>query len=315
MKAFGPVPSRRLGRSLGINNIPPKTCTYACVYCQLGRTIKMTDRRRAFYAPEKLQQDVKQKVEAVHNVGERIDYLTFVPDGETTLDSNLGREIELLKPLGIRVAVITNSSLIWQNEVLASLLLADLVSLKVDSVREDVWRRVDRPHRRLPFGLILEGTLQFARIFRGQLITETMLVSGVNDDEEQLQELAEFLAELKPTQAYISIPTRPPAEKWVRPPDEQAVNRAYHIISRRVGSVEYLIGYEGDEFTVTGNSEEDILNITAVHPMREDAIDRLLEKAGASREMISRLMAQGVLSEVTYEGSRFYLRKFNRGKK
>ena len=119
MITFGPVPSRRLGRSLGINNIPPKICTYSCVYCQLGRTIKMQADRRAFYEPEKVFQDVKNKVEKAKGKGETIDYLTFVPDGEPTLDINLGREIELLRPLGIKVAVISNSSLIWREDVIA----------------------------------------------------------------------------------------------------------------------------------------------------------------------------------------------------
>ncbi|MCK4471545.1 MAG: radical SAM protein, partial [Anaerolineae bacterium] len=117
MIAFGPVPSRRLGRSLGINNIPPKICTYSCVYCQLGRTIKMQIKRHAFYEPEKVLQDVHDKVEKVRETGERIDYLTFVPDGEPTLDVNLGREIELLRPLGIKIAVISNGSLIGREDV------------------------------------------------------------------------------------------------------------------------------------------------------------------------------------------------------
>ena len=110
MIAFGPVPSRRLGRSLGINHIPPKVCTYACVYCQLGRTIKMQVERGTFYEPEDILKDVRDKVEKSREVGEAIDYLSFVPDGEPTLDVNLGREIELLKPLGIKIAVITNGS-------------------------------------------------------------------------------------------------------------------------------------------------------------------------------------------------------------
>jgi wyosine [tRNA(Phe)-imidazoG37] synthetase (radical SAM superfamily) len=108
MRAFGPVPSRRLGRSLGINNIPPKACTYSCVYCQVGRTSEMQVERRSFYDPEEVVQDVWDRVQRSTEAGETIDYLTFVPDGEPTLDVHLGREIELLKPLGIPIAVITN---------------------------------------------------------------------------------------------------------------------------------------------------------------------------------------------------------------
>jgi wyosine [tRNA(Phe)-imidazoG37] synthetase (radical SAM superfamily) len=100
MLTFGPVPSRRLGRSLGINNIPPKVCTFSCVYCQLGRTIKMQVERRAFFEPQKILSAVCDKIEKTRHSGESIDYVTFVPDGEPTLDPNLGREIELLRPLG-----------------------------------------------------------------------------------------------------------------------------------------------------------------------------------------------------------------------
>jgi len=105
---FGPVPSRRLGQSLGINNIPPKICSYSCVYCQVGRTLHMQAERKAFYKPEEILKAVERKVKDAKNKGEGIDYLTFVPDGEPTLDINLGKEIELLKQLGIKIAVITN---------------------------------------------------------------------------------------------------------------------------------------------------------------------------------------------------------------
>ena len=147
MIAFGPVPSRRLGRSLGINNIPPKVCTYSCAYCQLGRTIKMQVDRQPFYNPRKILMSVQDKVEKAREAGEPITYLTFVPDGEPTLDINLGREIELLKPLHLPIAVISNASLVWRPEVAAALAMADWVSLKVDTVDEQAWRRLNRPHR------------------------------------------------------------------------------------------------------------------------------------------------------------------------
>jgi wyosine [tRNA(Phe)-imidazoG37] synthetase (radical SAM superfamily) len=136
MIAFGPVPSRRLGRSLGINNIPPKVCTYACVYCQVGRTTEMTIGRRTFYDPDEVLQDVQEKISKSDEAGEPIDYLTFVPDGEPTLDTNLGREIDLLTPLGIPIAVITNNSLLSRQDVRDDLVGADWVSLKVDAVGE-----------------------------------------------------------------------------------------------------------------------------------------------------------------------------------
>jgi len=196
MIAFGPVPSRRLGRSLGINNIPPKVCTYSCVYCQVGRTTEMTIGRRKFYDPDEVLQDVQEKICKSDEAGEPIDYLTFVPDGEPTLDANLGREIERLKPLGIPIAVITNNSLLSRQDVRDDLMGADWVSLKVDVVEERTWRRVNRPHGRLELASMLEGALTFAQSFQGRLVTETMLVAGVNDGEEHLSQVAGFLERL-----------------------------------------------------------------------------------------------------------------------
>jgi len=309
MIAFGPVPSRRLGRSLGINNIPPKACTYSCVYCQLGRTMKMRVERSVFYEPEKILQDVQNKIDRATEAGEPIDYLTFVPDGEPTLDINLGREIELLRSLGIPIAVITNSSLIWRQDVRQDLMRADWVSLKMDSVQEEVWHRVNRPHGALQLTSILDGALEFAEGFKGDLTTETMLVEGVNDGNDHIREVAAFLARLKPAMAYVAIPTRPPAEKWVRAPNEEVINRAYQILDKSVDHVEYLIGYEGNAFAFTGNVEEDLLGITAVHPMREDALSEFLARAGADWPVVHRLIAQGQLVQTGYKGRQFYMRR------
>lgn len=309
MISFGPVPSRRLGRSLGINNIPAKFCTYSCIYCQVGVTTGKEVERREFHRPEEILRDVREKVEKTRGAGEFIDYLTFVPDGEPTLDVNLGHEIGMLRPLDIKIAVITNSSLIWRKDVRDELMKADWVSLKVDSIREEVWRRINRPHRTLKLPSILDGMLEFARTYKGELVTETMLVKGVNDGVDLMEETAGFLAKLKPSKAYISIPTRPPAEKWVHPPEEGFINKAYHIFSQRTGSVEYLIGYEGNAFAFTGDVEDDLLSITAVHPMREEAVRELLARANAGWDVVEKLIGEDKIVRVEYEGNRFYMRR------
>jgi wyosine [tRNA(Phe)-imidazoG37] synthetase (radical SAM superfamily) len=312
MIAFGPVPSRRLGRSLGINNIPPKICSYSCAYCQLGRTLDMQAERRAPYEPEDVVADVAAKVARATEAGEAIDYLAFVPDGEPTLDLNLGREIGLLKPLGLPIAVISNASLIWQEDVRQDLMDADWVSLKVDAVEEEAWRPINRPHGSLDLASILEGALAFAEAYPGQLVTETMLVADINDAEQQMRAVAGFLARLQPDRVYLSIPTRPPAEPWAQAPAEQVVNRAYHILSREVEHVEVLIGYEGNAFAFTGDVEQDLLSITAVHPMRQDAVRDYLARAGRDWPVVRRLMAEGELIEVEHGGHAFYLRKLKR---
>ena len=311
MTAFGPVPSRRLGHSLGINNIPPKICTYSCVYCQLGRTKKIQLERRMFYNPRKMLRDVQDKVKKVKETGNPIDYLTFVPDGEPTLDVNLAYEIDLLKSLGINIAVITNGSLIWREDVREALKKADWVSLKIDSVQEKSWRRINRPYGTLELSSIQQGMLEFAETYSGELVTETMLVRTVNDSEDSLSNIADLLARLRPDRAYLSIPTRPPAEEWVRPPSEEIINQAYHILHGRIDQVEYLMGYEGNDFAFTGNVEEDLLSITAVHPMREEAVSEFLSRAEADWSVIHRLIDSGQLIETKYKRWKYYMRRLS----
>jgi len=310
MSAFGPVPSRRLGRSLGINNIPAKICSYSCIYCQLGRTIRINVERKSFYDPERIFKNVKKKVEEAKVRGEAIDYLTFVPDGEPTLDSNLGVEMELLKEMRIPIAILTNASLIWRADVREDLLKADLVSVKVDAVSVDQWRKINKPHKSLRIDEILDGIIEFSKKFGGKLITETMLIDGL-DYADELERIANFLSELRLHRAYIAIPTRPPAERWVKPADERVINRAFQVFSRKLGRdrVEYLIGYEGNAFASTGNVEEDLLSITSVHPMREEGVKELLKKADADWSVVKKLLDDGKIIELEYENYKYYMRK------
>jgi len=306
---FGPVPSRRLGRSLGINNIPPKSCSYSCIYCQLGRTLNMQAKRRVFYNPDELLQAVEKKVKVAKNKGEPIDYFTFVPDGEPTMDVNLGKVIKLFRPMGIKIAVISNASFIWQKDVQDDLCKADWVSLKIDAVSEDVWRKIDRPHKSLQHDKILQGITEFSHIFTGKLVTETMLIQKVNDTVHEVEKIAGFIGGLKNVKSYISIPTRPPAEKWVKSAYEHIVNRAYQKFKEKSIDTEYLIGYEGNAFAFSGNVEEDLLSITSVHPMRKEAVDEFLKKANGNWTIIEKLIAKNKLIKVEYKGNRFYMRK------
>ena len=313
MFTFGPVPSRRLGRSLGINNIPPKACPYACVYCQVGRTTQMSIRRQSFYPPTEIFQAVQAKLAEAAELGAAVDFLTFVPDGEPTLDIQLGEEIVALRALPPQIAVISNAALIWQPAVRAELAQADWVSLKVDSALESAWRKVNRPYGALELAAILAGIREFAQSFTGKLVTETMLVRGVNDDLASLAATAAFLGELQPAAAYISIPTRPPAEPWVNMPTQASLHQAYQLFKGQVENVEFIIAYEGNDFTRTSDVAADLLSITAVHPMREDAVKIFLAEAGASTELVAELVARGLLSEAEYQGRRFYVRRFSSG--
>jgi wyosine [tRNA(Phe)-imidazoG37] synthetase (radical SAM superfamily) len=275
----------------------------------VGRTTVKTLEREEFFPPDEIVRSVRERIAKVEAAGEHIDYLSFVPDGEPTLDINLGKAIGLLRPLGYRVAVITNASLISREDVRRDLGSADWVSLKVDGVSERIWRRVSRPHPALNLGRILDGMQIFAGDFKGTLVSETMLVRGINDRPAHLEAVADFLFSLKPGTAYLSIPTRPPAQQGVRAPEEQDIHRAFRILSKRLDSVELLIGYEGDAFASTGDVEHDILSITAVHPMREQAVSVLLRKAGADRSVVDRMILDGRLLRVTYDGDTFYMRR------
>ena len=308
--AFGPVPSRRLGRSLGINNIPPKSCSYSCLYCQVGATKGQTIKLREYYSPEDIYQEVSAQVKKSISADEPIEYLTFVPDGEPTLDINLGKAIELLRPFNIPIAVISNASLLWNEDARASIGKADWVSVKVDSVVESVWKQVNRPHEALCLDDIMNGIRQFAEQFHGELVSETMLINGINDNDTNVASVADFLHEVGVSKAYLSIPTRPTAETGIRGPGEATVNRAYQIMASRLTHVEYLVGYEGDAFAFTGDVRQDLLSITAVHPMRESAVRELLGRARAEWSLVEELITEGSLKEVDYLGKRYFVRCF-----
>lgn len=309
---FGPVPSRRLGRSLGINNIPPKHCSYSCIYCQVGPTAAQEIAPRAFYLPETILREVGQRLEAVHAQGETVDYLTFVPDGEPTLDVNLGESIDALRPLGLPIAVISNASLIWRPEVREALGRADWVGVKVDSVDEATWRRINQPHPDLKLPEILDGIRSFAATYGGTLASETLLVAGVNDDAAGVEAVARFIAEAGIRLAYLAIPHRPPADSTVACPDEATVTRAWHILAERVGQVELLTAYEGDAFPPLDDPRGQLLANTAVHPMRESAVRALLTRAGMDMALAKELVDSGELRKIEHGGEVFYIRHLHR---
>lgn len=311
MIAFGPIPSRRLGKSLGINNITPgKRCSYACVYCQVGETKVKQIEREAFYEPEVIYREVEKhlaKLDRDHTP----DYLTFVPNGEPTLDINLGKEIRLLKAFHIPVAVISNGSLLYRSDVRNDLIHADWVSVKTDAVTEEIWRRINRPFETLDFRKYQEGVQRFAGKYTGILVTETMLVDGMNDSVGHMNALASFIARLQPAIAYISVPIRPPAVKDTRMPSVEKLNRVYQVFTDYDLKVEILMGFEGTDTGFTGNAREDILNITAVHPLREDSILQLLSKDKADFNVVESLIEQGLLEAVSYNRKKYYLRKYH----
>jgi len=310
MISFGPITSRRLGKSLGINNIPaPKTCSYSCIYCQVGVTHNQSATRRSYYDPEFIFKDVQQYIELL-NENDKPDYLTFVANGEPTLDINIGRSIALLKTLNIPVAVITNASLLSEASVREDIKEADWVSVKIDAGNNVLWRAINKPVVSLDFEQVISGVMKFAEMFKGNLMTETMLVRFVNDTTGIFQQIAGIVAKIQPETAYLSVPTRPPALQLVQKPDEQAIIEAFQIFSEKISKVVLLLGFEGTNIGYTGNIQSDILSICAVHPVREDTMEKLLRKNRTDRKVLESLINKKLIKQVSHHGMNFYVRQF-----
>jgi wyosine [tRNA(Phe)-imidazoG37] synthetase (radical SAM superfamily) len=303
---FGPIPSRRLGRSLGINNIPPKVCSYSCVYCQVGLTTKLSIERKTFYSPMIIYTDVKERLDELKLNNEIVDYLSFVPDGEPTLDVNLVESIQLLQDFGIKIAVFTNSSLIWKREVQDALRLADYVSIKVDTTDEVTWRKINRPSPKLNLSKVLDGILEFNEIYSGKLVTETMLIDGINDNEDDLIKIAHFIVKVEPEIAYLTIPTRPTPLKDIHSPPKEKTISIFKIFESIYPNTELLNAYEGTEFSTVGETEKALVSIMAVHPMRKDAVETYLFNSNSNWDLIKKLINEERIKELEYDGNTFY---------
>lgn len=306
---FGPIPSRRLGQSLGINNtLTPKACSFNCVYCQAGRTHHPQYTRSVFFSPREIYHAVETRLAEAEREGIQIDYLSIVPDGEPTLDIRLGETIALLKTLHKPVAVFSNASLIWRADVRADLAAADWVSLKFDAVDELPWRRIDRPQKHLSLPQIMEGALVFARQFKGQLVSETMLCAGINDAPEYLRATAEYLARLRPQVAYIGVPTRPPLETWAKAPDPSVIAAAFAIFSEVLPKVELIIGYPAAHFQAGSDVEARLPAILAVHPMQDAEVLEFIHQGGGHPQVLDQLQDLGIIRKVQYGQRHFWIR-------
>ena len=303
---FGPIPSRRLGRSLGINNIPPKVCSYSCVYCQVGLTTHLSVEQQEFYSPMIMYTEVRDRLKELKNKKERIDYISFVPDGEPTLDKKLYETIELLQDFGIKIAVFTNSSLIWKKEVQSALNLADYISVKIDAIDETTWKNISHPASSLNFKKILDGILDFNEMFNGTLTTETMLVDGLNDNEDELIKIAHFITKVDPEIAYVTVPTRPTPIKGVTRPERAKTINSYKIIKSIYNNTELLNEYEGNEFSISSEPEESLVSIMAVHPMRKDAVEKYLKNSKSNWDTVRKLIEEKKIKELIYDGNTFY---------
>ncbi|MDO9546136.1 MAG: radical SAM protein [Pelolinea sp.] len=312
MDVFGPVQSRRFDLSLGINHLPPKTCTYSCVYCQLGRTSIMTTNRAAFSEPQEIFQVINNRLKELAREGVHPDTITFVSNGEPTLDKSLGEAIRLIKPLGIQTAVITNASLLWHSDTRTQLMEADIVSVKVDSVMEDTWHKVDRPHGTLRLDEILNGIHRFAQTYRGKLFTETMLISGLNDTDAEAKAAVVFIGDLHPHTAYLALPMRPPAEEWVHPPTEERLMAVFQIFKEHIPKVELLMDLPKTELPANDKPIQSLINTLNVHPLGKNEIETYLNSQNLDWKIIESLIKKKILKSISTQGTEFFVRNYKK---
>lgn len=303
---FGPVPSRRLGRSLGIDVIPPKTCTYDCVYCESGRTTELTVQRREFIAEDLVLGDLQC---FFNQHGGGVDVLTFSSAGEPTLHLGLGRLIERIKTdyPSLPLVVLTNGSLLWDPEVRKDLMRADRVVPSLDAATRDTFRRVDRPHPGLELSAILEGLYAFRRDYRGQLHVEILLVRGMNDDPRELSSLRRAIDRVQPDCVELNTVARPPACPGVRglTREEMATAAGYFPsdTSRIIGRFEPT-SRENDEFESLGSR---VLQLVTRRPCSvEEMADSLSVSVESLQATLSGLLRQKKIRLQKYDERLFY---------
>ena len=299
---YGPVSSWRLGISLGIDllSCEEKICNFDCIYCQLGRTTALQVERESFFPREDILTEITNAV-----AGDKIDFVTFVGDGEPTLNKDLGWLIQNTKTqLGLPVAVITNGSLLFRDDVRDDLSEADVVIPTLDAGNEKMFRAVNRPHRSIDFKTMLQGLVDFRSEFSGQMWIEVMLVRGLNDTEKELRSIKRAIDMIKPDRVYILTPIRPPAESWVRPSDPADILRAQKIIAKAKTVDELETGQFGlGEFS---DARQAILETGSRHPLRrEQALN--IEKAFSVSGVVKRMLETKELIPAEYEGEEYLL--------
>jgi len=308
MFTYGPVPSRRLGRSIGVSLIRPKACSYNCVYCQLGRTTQLQVRRESFFPRDIIFKELKHRVSK-----DNPDYITFAGDGEPTLSKDIGWIIKQCKDTwDIPVAVLTNGSLLFQDDIKSELMSADVVLPSLDAGNSKTFKSINRAHRDIQFENVINGLVDFRSAYKGQMWLEVMLVNDINTSMAELLPMKEGIENISPDRIYVMLPTRPPAEKWVKPPDPAKLLLAQKLFS---GSIP-ISGLEYGDFGVKDfeDVKEAIIEIGSRHPLRKELalnIEAQFNNSGTVEKMIK----SKELIEVNYEGEEYViLPYFVRGK-
>jgi len=288
---FGPVRSRRLGRSLGIDLVPLKTCTYDCIYCQLGPTTHQTLERRP-YVPGKLV--IEQLQEKLSSLSSAPDYITFSGSGEPTLNSQIGWIIEQASRMtSVPLAVLTNGSLLHLESVRKALLGADLVIPSLDAASPGLYRSINRPHLSLRLSQVLRGLQEFRKEYPGQIWLEVMLCGGFNDEPREIQRLREEIDKIGPDRIQLNTVVRPPAEYFACPLSVESTGK----IGRIFGNRAEIIPAESPARTVKfyGEIDGEVLSLLSRRPC---SLENLCQTFGVSEERMG-----DCLQELTRKGT------------
>lgn len=271
-RIFGPVPSRRLGKSLGVDLVPFKTCTYNCIYCQLGRTTNHTLERKTYTKASEVIEELKKKLS---NLATPPDYITFSGSGEPTLNSEIGLIIgEIKKITSIPIVVLTNGSLLHLEKVRADLANADLVIPSLDAASPQLFEFINRPHHSLGLRQILNGLKKFRSEFKGQIWLEIMLCAGINDDPKELTRLKEVIESIGPDRVQLNTVVRPPAEEFACPLSLSQLEKVKNILGNDAEIISQISRLE--EFPPCPSQEEEILEMLKRRPCTAEEISMAL---------------------------------------
>lgn len=299
---YGPVPSRRLGFSLGIDIIPFKTCSFDCIYCQLGPTIKKTIKRRKYFPSSEILSQIKK----VLNSGQRIDYITFSGSGEPTLNSAIGtlvREIKKITP--VPVVVLTNSSLFTLKSLRKALKPSDLVIPSLDAATQEIFVKINRPHPSIKIKKIIEGLKEFRHEFKGTIWLEIMLVKGVNDSPPHIKKLKEAIAEIKPDKIQLNTVIRPPAEKFALALNSKELKRIKNILGEKCEIIAEFAKKE--QVPPSEDLEEAIFSLIQRRPVTLTDIAASLGKHNNEIiKYLNFLLEKGKVKVVVYKGLKYY---------
>jgi len=299
---YGPVPSRRLGFSLGVDLFPSKTCSFDCIYCQLGRGGKKTAARKTFRPARRVLADIRAALKA----GQAIDHITFSGSGEPTLHSGIGGLIRDIKKMTkVPVAVLTNASLLGRKDVRDELKAADVVAPSLDAALAPVWKKVNRPLPSLDLEDIVEGLAAFRKAYKGRLWLEVMLVKGVNDGPGNIESLRKAIARIKPDKVQLNTVTRPPADKSAGALSAEELES----VRRRLGGpAEVIADFRAKAQTPSGRRLTEVLfGLIRRRPVTlEDMASSLGEAREALAPRLEALLAERRITRESLKGRVYY---------